>query len=73
MTLNNVQKNIDHIFFLHTSISIGRAHLTRLWEERGVTDDEILAVSRELDVLIAEYQRIMMPIYKSRPKLRLVK
>ncbi len=68
MGLKNLQENIDHIFFLHSSITKGQAHLKRLWEERRVTDDDILAVSQELDLLIAEYHRILMPVYKSRTR-----
>jgi predicted nucleic acid-binding Zn-ribbon protein len=73
MILNKIQEKIDYIIFLHTSISKGRDRLTRLWEERKAMDDDVLAVSQELDALIVEYQRIMTSIYKSRTRLRLVK
>lgn len=73
MLLNDVQENFDHLFFLHTTISTGRDPPNAPWEEQGFINDKILVVNQELDVFITEYQRIMMPVYKSHSRLRLVK
>lgn len=47
---------------LKKKIVATRARMNELWNQRGYTDEEILAVSIELDQLINQYQRLQ---YKS--------
>ncbi len=38
-------------------IKIARNRMQQLWEEKGYTDDEVLAASIEVDRLLNEYDR----------------
>ncbi|MFZ7104176.1 MAG: Spo0E family sporulation regulatory protein-aspartic acid phosphatase [Peptococcaceae bacterium] len=51
----------DHVLkALECQIEMIRAKLENLVTEKGVTNEEVLECSRELDKLIVTYQRIVM-------------
>ncbi|HBF38723.1 MAG TPA: hypothetical protein DDW50_15570 [Firmicutes bacterium] len=51
---------IDDEMNLLEKITIKRAVMTALWNERGYTDVEILESSIQLDYLLNQYQQLLM-------------
>jgi hypothetical protein len=43
---------------LEEQIKIARNRMQQLWDEKGYTDDEVLAASIEVDRLLNEYDRM---------------
>lgn len=44
---------------LEIRIRVARRTMERLWEERGGTDEDVLAASVALDQLLNQYQRLL--------------
>lgn len=51
-------RHVKDLKRLENQISITRAKMNELWNQRGCTDAEVLAVSIQLDQLLNQYQKI---------------
>lgn len=51
-------ERINDLNILKGKISSTRAKMNALWEQRGRTDKDVLAVSMELDRLLNLYQKL---------------
>jgi hypothetical protein len=51
-------ERINDLYVLKGKISTTRAKMNALWEQRGCTDKDVLAVSVELDRLLNLYQKL---------------
>jgi hypothetical protein len=51
------QTDLKSLLTLEKQIAAGRRKLQELYDARGCTDSEVLAVSIELDELMNEYQK----------------
>lgn len=54
MSTNGEAASIE---ILQNQIRTARERMHRLWDERGMTDNDVLSASVELDKLLNEYQR----------------
>jgi hypothetical protein len=52
-------RHVKDLKSLKNQISITRAKMNELWNQRGCTDAEVLAVSVQLDRLLNQYQQII--------------
>lgn len=52
-------RHVKDLNSLKNQISITRAKMNELWNQRGCTDAEVLAVSVQLDRLLNQYQQIV--------------
>jgi hypothetical protein len=50
--------NLDTLLLLEKQIAVSRCKLQALWDARGYTDTDVLAISVELDELMNQYQRL---------------
>ena len=53
----SISKNSVTLEKLLEQINIARNRMHQLWNEKGYTDDEVLAASIEVDHLLNEYDR----------------
>ena len=53
-----IDQNCVSLEMLLEQINIARNRMQRLWNEKGYTDEEVLAASIEVDHLLNAYDRI---------------
>jgi hypothetical protein len=54
----SISKDSVFLEILQEQIEIARDRMQQLWDEKGYTDDEVLAASIEVDRLLNEYERV---------------
>lgn len=64
----SISKGYIYLEMLLAQINIARNRMQQLWDERGYTDDEVLAASIEVDRLLNEYQRVIDFLIQERKK-----
>lgn len=59
MGIKRMSISKDYVLkILEEQIKIARNRMQQLWDEKGYTDDEVLAASIEVDRLLNEYDRM---------------